>query len=46
MMTSFGFVSDGIAIHFHKVAFPILSYSLSKIYCLLIESGFLLTTEK
>ena len=32
MKTSFGFVSDGIASHFIKIAFPIISHSLCRIY--------------
>ena len=39
MKTSFGFGSDGIANHFIKIAFPIISYSLCRIYNLSIESG-------
>ena len=39
MKTSFGFGSDGIASHFIKIAFPIISHSLYRIYNLPIESG-------
>ena len=39
MKTSFGFGSDGIASHFIKIAFPINSHSLCRIYNMSIESG-------
>ena len=39
MKTSFGFGSDGIASHFIKSAFPLISHSLCRIYNLSIESG-------
>ena len=39
MKTSFGFGSDGIASHFIKIAFPIISRSPCRIYNLSIESG-------
>ena len=39
MKTSFGFGSDGIVSHFIKIAFPVNSHSLSRIYNLSIESG-------
>ena len=39
MKTSFSFGSDGIASHFIKIAFPIISHSLCRIYNLSIESG-------
>ena len=37
--TSFGFGSDGIASHFIKIAFPVISHSLCRIYNMSIESG-------
>ena len=39
MKTSFGFGSDGIASHFIKIAFLVISHSLCRIYNLSIESG-------
>ena len=38
MKTSFGFGSDGIASHLIKIAFPIISNSLCRIYNMSIES--------
>ena len=42
MTTLFGFGSDGIASHFIKIAFAILSHSLCMIYSLSTESGLFL----
>ena len=39
MKTSFGIGSDGIASHFIKIAFPLISHSLCRIYNMSIESG-------
>ena len=39
MKISFGFGSDGIASHFLKIAFPVISSSLCRIYNLSIETG-------
>ena len=39
MKTSFGFGPDGFASHFIKIAFPVISYTLCKIYNMSIESG-------
>ena len=36
---SFGFRSDGIASHFLKIAFPVISSSLCRIYNLSMETG-------
>ena len=39
MKISFGFGSDGIASHFLKIAFPVISSSLCRIYNLSMETG-------